>query len=239
VTEQEWDGCTDPGKMLEFLRGKGSERKLRLFICACCRRFWHLLVDSRSQQAVEISERFADALAGQAELASAGEEARSAGDAVARQIDPGVGFDAARAVLLACALPVSPLAAEQLAGDGVALACAGPGLSAAKGERQAQPDLLRDVFGKPFRPLHVDPAWLAWHGGAAVKLAQAIYEERSLPEGTLDRARLAVLADVLEKAGCSDAVLLSHLRGPGPHVRGCFAVDALLGRAWPRRRRMA
>jgi hypothetical protein len=43
-------------------------------------------------------------------------------------------------------------------------------------------------------------------------------------------ATSAVLADMLEEAGCSDPQLLGHLRSPGPHVRGCFAVDALLGR---------
>jgi hypothetical protein len=91
--------------------------------------------------------------------------------------------------------------------------------------------LLRDFFGNPFRPVAVDADWLAWHGGAAVKLATAVYEERELPSGHLDARGLAVLADMLEEAGCSDHQLLDHLRGSGPHVRGCFAVDALLGRA--------
>jgi hypothetical protein len=48
--------------------------------------------------------------------------------------------------------------------------------------------------------------------------------------GHLDAARLAVLADMLEEAGCPDPPLLGHLRGPGPHVRGCFALDAILGK---------
>ena len=61
--------------------------------------------------------------------------------------------------------------------------------------------------------------------------AEATYENRSLPGGTLDNARLAVLADVLEEAGCADAELLGHLRRPGPHVRGCWAVDLLSGRS--------
>jgi hypothetical protein len=64
-----------------------------------------------------------------------------------------------------------------------------------------------------------------------VKLAQAVYEERELPSGHLDAARLAVLADMLEEAGATDPHLLGHLRSPGPHIRGCFAVDALAGRA--------
>ena len=61
-------------------------------------------------------------------------------------------------------------------------------------------------------------------------MAEAAYEQRELPAGTLDPARLTVLADALEDAGCADADLLGHLRGPGPHVRGCWAVDLLLGK---------
>jgi hypothetical protein len=62
-------------------------------------------------------------------------------------------------------------------------------------------------------------------------LARSAYEQRELPAGTLDVARLGVLADALEEAGCADAGLLGHLRGPGPHVRGCWAVDLLLGKS--------
>ena len=69
-----------------------------------------------------------------------------------------------------------------------------------------------------------------WHGGAIPKLAQAVYDERELPSGYLDAGRLAVLADALEEADCTNAEILAHCRGPGPHVRGCFAVDALLGK---------
>jgi hypothetical protein len=65
---------------------------------------------------------------------------------------------------------------------------------------------------------------------APVKLAQAVYDERELPSGHLDAARLAVLADMLEEAGCADAHLLGHLRSAGPHVRGCWAVDVLIGK---------
>jgi hypothetical protein len=92
--------------------------------------------------------------------------------------------------------------------------------------------LLRDRWGPTlFRPVAADPAWLAWYGGAIPKLAQALYEDRQLPSGHLDAARLAVLADMLEEAGCADPQVLGHLRGPGPHVRGCFAVDLLLGKS--------
>src|SRR5262249_40384407 len=78
---------------------------------------------------------------------------------------------------------------------------------------------LRDIFGNPFRPVSLDSAWRT---STAVGLATAAYEERILPAGTLDRDRLAVLADALEGAGCDSADILSHLRGLGPHVRGCW-----------------
>jgi hypothetical protein len=99
-------------------------------------------------------------------------------------------------------------------------------------ELAAQASLLRDLFGNPFRPPpSIDPSWLAWSGGTILRLAQAAYEGRALPSGELEVGRLAVLADAMEDAGCTDPDLLSHLRGPGPHVRGCFVVDALLGKS--------
>jgi hypothetical protein len=80
----------------------------------------------------------------------------------------------------------------------------------------------------------VSPAWLTWHAGLVVRLAQAAYEERHLPAGTLDKDRLAVLADALEEAGCEDGQILGHLRSGGDHYRGCWAVDLLLGEEWMR-----
>jgi hypothetical protein len=63
------------------------------------------------------------------------------------------------------------------------------------------------------------------------KLAESAYTERTLPEGTLDVVRLALLADALEDGGCTERDLLGHLRGPGPHVRGCWALDLVMGKA--------
>ena len=83
--------------------------------------------------------------------------------------------------------------------------------------------LLRDIVGNPFRPVTLDPAWLRWNDGCVPKIAQSIYEERRFGE-------LPILADALEDAGCDNADILAHCRGPEPHVRGCWAVDAILGK---------
>jgi hypothetical protein len=90
--------------------------------------------------------------------------------------------------------------------------------------------VVREILGNPFRPAAFDPALLHWHDGIVPALARAAYDARTLPAGTLDNSRLAVLADALEEAGCADAALLGHLRGAGPQVRGCWALDALLCR---------
>jgi hypothetical protein len=92
-------------------------------------------------------------------------------------------------------------------------------------ERKQLAVLLLDVIGNPFRPSQaVPPAVLAWNHGTVPRVAQRIYDDRAFD-------RLAVLADAFEETGCTDPELLGHLRGPGPHVRGCFAVDLLLRRS--------
>jgi hypothetical protein len=236
VTEQEWNRCTSPQKMLEALRGRASDRKLRLFACACFRRLPPLLTNKtryrrarttpayvrRAVKAVTVSERFADGDAGPGEQ-----------QAAFRGIKEGLGAVA----WTAYDAVANPAEAEDAATDSVlagawALGEKTPAARAARREfRNWQRATLRDLFGPlPFRPVPADPAWLAWHRGAPVTLARAVYEERELPSGHLGAARLAVLADMLEEAGCADPDILGHLRGPGEHVRGCWVVDLLLAK---------
>jgi hypothetical protein len=223
VDEREWLTATDPQAMLTFLRDAGrlSARKARLFAVACCRRAWHLLTDDRSQEAVEVAERHADRSADEGQRASAAAEARRA----ARASFGGPLWYPARAARMAVAeqIPI-PEVVRYTQVDFLHT----PG-ETRTGEL-GQAEILRDLCGNPFRPVPaIDPAWLAWGGGVVGRLAEVAYEGRELPGGTLDRERLAVLADALEEAG-ADAALIEHLRGPGPHYRACFVVDWLTGR---------
>src|SRR5262245_65269234 len=97
MEEAEWRSCTDPSAMLTFLRDQVSERKLRLFACACCRRLWHLLGDERSRQAVEVAERYADGLAGEEELLKANQAATWAALELVRA-EAGAAAEASRAM---------------------------------------------------------------------------------------------------------------------------------------------
>jgi hypothetical protein len=249
MNEERWLSCTSLDRMLRFLAGKVSDRKLRLFICACCRCLWPLLTDGRSREAVEVAERFADGLATAARLRAA----EGAAAACAREEDAACARDASRtppwAADAAYRAAFDPTASKDaaFANAFVGSRCcvsaaaildqtwrAGNSRKAARARRAEatmQCHLLRDLSDlPPFRPVTIAPSVLAWNESTLVKLARAAYHERLLPEGTLDKARLSVLADALEESGFSDAQFLGHLRGPGPHVRGCHAVDAILGR---------
>ncbi len=84
-------------------------------------------------------------------------------------------------------------------------------------------DLLRELFGNPFRRARLDPDWLAWNAATVERLARAIYQEERFDE-------LPLLADALTEAGCTDIQILDHLRQPSGHVCGCWALDLLLGK---------
>jgi hypothetical protein len=250
MTERQWLEATDPVPMLRWLcrSGKAGERKLRLFAVACCRLVWQRLHDPRSRQAVEITERFIEGKATAADMAAASREAEAAQHDANQSTrwDAGAGASAALATALAPEWdPDRWPCAQSVASQAATAAAQFAELSGRnRKERKrdwllghaeaalAQAVLLRCIFGPlPFREVRLDSAWLTWNGGAVARLARAAYEERPLPEGLLDRARLAVLADALEETGCADSEILAHLRGSGPHVRGCFALDLILGRA--------
>lgn len=212
MTEVEWNSCADPQPMLGWLREQGrlSERKGRLFVVACCRRIWPLLTDERSRRAAEVAERYADGRA-------SGDERRAAWDAAseARQDAWAGSYEKDDYPAAAAEFSLGELD-EFIVGAGM---CAGASDSRLlEGAQQAA--LLRDLIN-PFRITAFDPAWRTT---AALALARTIYDDR-----TFDL--LLPLADALEEAGCTDAALVGHLRSPGPHFRGCFALDAVLGQS--------
>jgi hypothetical protein len=197
---------------------------LRLFAVACCRRIWPRLNHSDSRAAVEVAEQYADKLAREQNR----KEAATAAKAAADLHNPGMG-EHFNLLMAATATEVSLSRRENFADSTASFAASGVkgrGSSEHKAERRAQAALVHDVFGNPFRPVTLAPAFRT---PPIVSLARAGYDERQLPSGELDTHRLAVLADALEEAG-APGELVSHLRGPGPHVRGCHVVDLCLGK---------
>ena len=228
MTEHEWLECTDPTPMLEFLRGKASDRKLRLFAVACCRRIWHMLSDERSRKAVELAEQSADHNIAQHTLEAVSGEAEEAfEDAIAP--DEAFAVESREQTGAACSAASyasnSPVVRHSDAVEVMQAAADATSDSAA--ECVAQAALVRELWEHAVCPITLDSAWRT---PTVLTLAQAAYDERTLPSGELDPDRLAVLSDALEEAGCDNADILGHLRGPGPHVRGCWAVDLLLGK---------
>jgi hypothetical protein len=253
MTESEWGACTEPRRMLRFLLGtdhpriadveafpacRASDRKLRLFACACYGRVRHLLPDALAEAAVVVAERFAEGLATAEELQGAfarlqealvrleGRWRASRGAKRTalrpRQAALALAFQATRLQAPKAAYYASSnayLAAASIRNPGVALHDSGFCASQSAEER-AQTDLLRDIIGPLlFRPVRLDAAWLS---GTVVQLARAIYEERRWDD-------MGVLGDALQEAGCTDADVLEHCRGTA-HTRGCWVVDLLLNK---------
>jgi hypothetical protein len=265
MTEAEWLACADPEPMLIFLRGKASDRKLRLFAVECCRRVWHLLTDERSRRALEVAEAHADGIATDGLMSAA---ADLAWDALTTEWDDllptavwvvtrshthanAAAWSMAWAAAGACAWN-SLSGVEQgrvwenfyeafwiaSSGDGgVDLTRytawnGGPREApsmvtdvAMLRELAAQCSLMRDLIGPlPFRPVTVRPHVLAWDDRLVPRLAQGIYDERQWGD-------MPVLHDALLDAGCDDDQVMAHCRAGGDHVRGCWAVDLVLGKS--------
>ena len=235
MTEAEWLTCEDPREMLEGgWAWPFSERKFRLFGCACCRRIWPLITAPESRKAVEVSEALADGRSREGRRAAA----NGAATMVARRdrgSAPCAAEEASKRLvrvyrtgsLLAGWASRTAYFAHEASYTG-AYHAAGTadraafdvGNRAKVAERTAQAALIRDIFGNPFRPVALDPAWLT---SDVLLLARGIYEERAFD-------RMPILADALQDAGCDSADVLAHCRGDGPHVRGCWVVDLLLGK---------
>jgi hypothetical protein len=255
MTEDVWLACTNLESLLRFLRGRTSDRKLRLFAAACCRRIWHLFKDVGSRNAVEVFENFAEGLATAEELAGAIAEANDTCDWRADEVseadaeyseDRTTYADYANAEAAYAAAYPSCFLTEEL--DEVLKAprsvCTAVGCDAEavayfadeddfsakvvadvarQKEEVAQIELLRHIVGNPFRPVTLDTSILTWNDATIPALLSKLTDDQS-------SVPLPILADALEDAGFDNAEILSHLRGPGPHVRGCWVLDLLLGK---------
>jgi hypothetical protein len=234
MTEADWLACTEPEPLLEFCRGKANERKLRLFAAACCWRVSQFFKDERCFRAINLAERLAEKQAVADEITSLANEL----DGVpGSSVSADAGWNAVRWAIAPLAdifdvddidnvhLATAYWAAESVYADAVAQSTSPDAWRAARHrERCNQSDLLRDIFGNPFRPtLTIAPLWLGWNDRTVLRLAQAIYDERAFD-------RMPILADALEDAGCDNVDILSHCRDAGPHVRGCWVLDLLLGK---------
>jgi hypothetical protein len=226
MTEAEWldPTCDDEEQRMYFLNDLGllKGRKLRLFGCGCVREVWDELPFEELREAVLACERFADGLATADELSAA---SRAAGDLYEGAGDIAADFSAQIIRDLCHPEPWFQMGEGSSSGMSAVVAelrCDDqtPWHVVRKRARLLYCHFFREVFGNPFRPLTLPPAWRT---EAAVALAAGIYDERAFD-------RMPILADALEEAGCDDADVLTHCRGPGPHVRGCWVVDAILGK---------
>ncbi len=234
----DWSACKHPREMLGKLR-RVSDRKLRLFAVACCRRIWHLFPHPSFQEAVVAVERFADGQTDWGTVVSIRELAKQSAKDQRRAEKTGARkWNSAEHKTYHAVLVVNDksarYAAKTTSGEVVIAASFAASLAepsvwpdwhersdaARIAENLAHCELVRDIFGDRIRPSSFDPDWCRH---TIAQFADTIYEERAFD-------RLPILADALEEVGCTDAAILDHLRGPGPHVRGCWVVDLLLGK---------
>jgi hypothetical protein len=257
-TRAEWEATTaSPELIRPFLfhferqeAGKLTQRKLRLIACTAARCLWKQLPEQALQKAVEVGERFADGAATEKER----EKASWAAFEVYNGLELAYGIDEGIEMY---SLPPRERAEawRALSTVGLAFSCVKPeldfttiadtchtvpglllpvakyrkGYSVEHGYqfgydqvKDPLPPLVRDILGHPFAPVRFDKRWRS----ETVKLLT----DGIAAEGKFDR--LPILADALEEAGCDDADILSHCRGPGPHVRGCWVADLIRGVHW-------
>lgn len=244
MTEVQWNDCADPTPMLKFLRGKASDRKLRLFACACCRRIWHLL-EEQSQTAVVAGEQYADGLITEGDLLTAWAanqhlirqepEANPINSMVAASLagrfpnpyDNDIGWganeDADNAAWHAAAAVASPIdLGEVLPSNTHAVSAAAGGLRSnaawtqvREEESRQQAALLRHFVGNPFRP----QLTLTHRPSPLVQLAQSLYAGED--------CSFALRAALLE---AGNPELAEHFQKEQRHPRGCWVIDTILGK---------
>jgi hypothetical protein len=215
MTDAEWLATDDdPRDMLEYVENV-NDRKWRLFLCGCARSAWHALTDEAGLAATEAAERYTDGEATREELAEA---ERRAYDLVAHK--SGEMSPADRAIWDALSATYGdPSRAYDCAVWNFTVF--GQGTARSSAEYAQYCELLRDIFGNPFRPVAFSDSWRT---DTALTLARQMYESR-------DFSARPILADALQDAGCDEEQVLSHCRDAEQvHVRGCWVVDLVLGK---------
>jgi hypothetical protein len=224
MTEAEWLQSDNYMVMTYFVAERMSLRKLRLAEVAVCRRVEHHLIDERSRHALEVSEAYADGLTSNEVLT----EARSQADVAYESLRPhhNTQWNAVRLAALSvrCATGTESDMRMQVDMIDIALGAPRPPSDSMPPEIRAanvaNAELVRDVFGNPFRPLTFDAACRT---STVVALASQMYESR-------DFGAMPILGDALQDAGCDNEEILNHCRREGPHVRGCWVVDLILSK---------
>jgi hypothetical protein len=217
MTLNEWLNSGDPDFLLAFLQRRLPERQLRLFSCACCRAIRHLIAESSYRDIVEEAERFADGKSNVLRLNSVEQRAYT------KCGTPGQNHALWAAVHTASQQYVYSADGHDKSWTQAAWAVVkSQGTdSAFQDASRAQANLLRDIFLNPFYPATLDPAWQTTN---VLALAEAVYNDRAFD-------RMPILGDALEEAGCTSAEILDHCRSGSEHVRGCWVVDLILGKA--------
>jgi hypothetical protein len=203
-----WRTDDNPARLWELVQDRATERKWRLYACACLRLAWGHLPHPDSRRAVEAAELYADGLITRTQKMPLHQRATIASHRYSRDPDP---------VLAAVQAAVYALDVEMRHYKFATLTR----VAADPDARRAQADLFRDIFENPFHPPVVRREWLT---DTVTGVAAGIYADRAFD-------RLPILADALEEAGCDDPDVLAHCRGGGPHARGCWVVDRVLGKS--------
>jgi hypothetical protein len=213
MTEGEWLAYAEHSKLFQCLRRHipVDHRKYRLFLSACCRTFLPVLLKSQvTRNLIEMAEGYADGVAGRDELVRAKRMSLRAVknnlrlETAVRGVAHGLPH---RQVVDFPFFCLRPWRASNYNRPTVA-------------QQRRLVRIIRDIFGNPFRPINLDPAWLT---STVVAFARQMYDSR-------DFSAMPILADALQDAGCENEEILKHCRGRGEHTRGCFVVDACLGR---------
>jgi hypothetical protein len=233
MTEAEWRASLQPVAMLEALGERVTSRKAYLTAAAFCRHFPYPRNSVGFAKVFAYLESFADQSPTEDQLNGLQRSLRAlvgSWRAIPREL-PGSWRDVARGLAEAIHLVLSPSPSWKCLADfcnrRAAAMVPWPYRDVAPTDQPEESYFLRCLFGSPFRPIAVHPPWQT---ATVLALASAAYKERQMPVGHLNLDRLAVLSDALEDAGCDDAEVLSHLRLPLPHVRGCWALDLILGK---------